>query len=540
MRIWCILVSLWLVFSPLLCSAQESGSPQAVDPSEYPRDTLREELDPRVEDVEHVDEWIVPDGFDDEDPDYPEDGTEEVQPVVGINYEHAIELSSLDNAEISLPDPFYTIEEIRITGNSMTSEARIRSILQIAEGQEIQLSILESAKARLSALGSFESAEVRLLPGSDKGNICIEVRVSERMHIQFNDYYIGLSEKSDFWLGLNTSFLNPLGSGHRFNLSFVATPKSEYAFNLNYIIPNIAGSSFFISLGMHSAMVQEEVFVRSKYIEQVSSEYLAPERLGINRHGVTLLGGFRPLSVLSLTLGIQLNTLHRFDDKVMEEKRTTLDEYLLPGKSISTGGFASIMFDTRRSPRMPDQGHLVGLNIGGTFRSAVSDYKYFRAFLFHESNFTLVPEHILRVMSSAGAVIGDAPYYDKFQYADFYPLNPGRISTFKPSSAGAFDIFKTGASDLGYEDFIVNVGIEYAWQRMLMKANIRRLEIYCRLNAVYADSLDVPTLALGNDPDGATRGRFPIDGGLDFGVRLETEFGFFKFSLGYVLNMVPR
>ena len=537
MRIWCILVSLLLWGFPFFCYAQESESPQEVDSSAYSQDVFQEAGDPQNEVIE---EWVVPDGFEGDESGYDSDDVEEVQPVVGFDPEHAIELLTQDNAAISLPDPFYTIEEIRITGNSMTSKERIRSILQIEEGQDIQLSILESAKARLSALGSFESAEVRLLPGSEKGNICLEVHVSERMHIQINDYYIGLSDKSQFWLGLNTSFLNPLGSGHRFNLSFVATPKSEYAFNLNYIIPNIAGSSFFVSLGIHSAMVQEEIFVRAKYLEQVPAEYISPERLGINRHGATLLAGFRPLSVLSLTLGIQLNTLHRFDDKVMEEKWTTLDDYILPGKSISTGGFASIMFDTRRTPRMADQGHLVGLNFGGTFRSAISDYKYFRAFLFHESNFTLVPEHILRVMSSAGAVVGDAPYYDKFQFADFYPLNPGRISTFKPSSAGSFDIFKTGASDLGYEDFIVNVGIEYAWQKMLLKANIRRLEIFCRLNAVYADSLDVPTLALGNDPDGATRGRFPIDGGLDFGVRLETEFGFFKFTLGYVLNMVPR
>ena len=143
-------------------------------------------------------------------------------------------------------------------------------------------------------------------------------------------------------------------------------------------------------------------------------------------------------------------------------------------------------------------------------------------------------------MSSAGAIVGEAPYYDKYQYADFYPMNPARISTFKPSSAGALDLFRTGTADLGYEDFLVNLGIEYAWHMGLLKANIRRLEVYIRLNAVYADSLDVPTLALGNDPGSRSRGVFPVDAGADFGVRFETEFGFFKVSLGYILNMVPR
>jgi hypothetical protein len=102
------------------------------------------------------------------------------------------------------------------------------------------------------------------------------------------------------------------------------------------------------------------------------------------------------------------------------------------------------------------------------------------------------------------------------------------------------DLFRTGTADLGYEDFLVNLGIEYAWHMGLLKANIRRLEVYIRLNAVYADSLDVPTLALGNDPGSRSRGVFPVDAGADFGVRFETEFGFFKVSLGYILNMVPR
>lgn len=537
MRIKCICVIFVFLyfFSPMICVAQQEEGQQNNGGIENVSDALGESSE-ATQEVE----WVIPDGIEAEDVFSDEDDITEIKPVVEFENKNVIELAALNRTDISLPDPLYIIEEIRVTGNSMTSKARIRSILQIAEGQEIKLSTLENAKARLATLGAFDVAEVRLLPGSDKGYICIEIRLNERMHLQIHDYYVGLSDKSQFWLGLNTSFLNPLGSGHRFNLSFASTPKSEYVLNFNYVIPNILGSNFFVSLGIHSAEVQEELFVRTKYLEQVSAEYRRPERVGIGRHGFTLFAGLRPLSVLSLTLGVQWNMLYRQDDKVQDEKRNTLDDYILSDQSLSTTGFASLIFDTRKSQRMPEQGHLAGLNIGGTFRSSISNYKYFRAFLFHQSNFTLVPEHILRLMSSAGAIVGDAPYYDKFQYADFYALNPARIGIFKPSSKGSFDIFKTGSSDLGYEDFIVNIGLEYAWQKILLKANIRRLELYLRLNATYADSLHVSTLALGNDPNGKERGVFPVDGGIDVGVRFETEYGFFKVSLGYILNMVPR
>ncbi len=540
MRIRGILVFVFLVCFGFSAQAQEKYD-QAEEPEKAYSDAHlnSDEVDASNEDhgIDDEEMWVVPEGFDDDEM---TSDADEVKPVVETGLDQVIQVDVEETSNIALPDPYYTIEEIRITGNSMTSDARVRAILQISEGQEIQLSTLENAKARLSALGSFEMADVRLLPGSDKGHICVEVRLAERMHIQINDYYVGLSDKSRFWLGMSTSFLNPLGSGHRFNLSFVATPKSEYAFNFNYVIPNIGGSNFYVSLGIHSAKVREEVFIRAPYINQVSSEVLTHDYLGINRHGATLFAGIRPLSVLSLALGVQFNALHRFDDHVQEEKRHVMDDYILPEKSMSTTGFVSLFFDTRKSPRMPEQGHFVGLNLGGTFKSTISDYKYFRAFIFHQSNFTLVPDHVIRIMSSAGAIVGEAPYYDKYQYADFYPMNPARISTFKPSSAGALDLFRTGTADLGYEDFLVNLGIEYAWHMGLLKANIRRLEVYIRLNAVYADSLDVPTLALGNDPGSRSRGVFPVDAGADFGVRFETEFGFFKVSLGYILNMVPR
>lgn len=451
-----------------------------------------------------------------------------------------IELSADTASDLSLPDPLYTIESIKISGNSLTSTTRVQDMLGVSEGDRIQLRKLEDAKLRLSAGGNFEKVEMSLLPGSDRFKVKIVIKLSEQLNIQFNDYYIGTSDKSNFWLGLNASLLNLLGTGHRLTMGFVATQQDDYSWFLGYTLPKLANSPVFLSLGLRSSSAAEELFVRPGYVNDNASWITQKDRLIIHRHGFDVIAGLHPVERLSLILGVQSNFINRIDDKVQNIKKHALDDFVRPGKSKAVTLFGSIAYDSRDKVRLTTKGHQVGLNATGTFQSGASDYEFIRLMLFHQSNFMFLPDHLFRIYTRAGAVFGDAPYYEKFLFNDYYLLNPGRVMGLNPSSAAPFDLFNTGANDLGYEDFIVSLMLEYAWQKELNAANIRQFEIFARINAVYADSFKTSPLALGTNPGSKKRSSFPCDASLDFGVNFETNFGFFKLSLGYVLNLIPR
>lgn len=451
-----------------------------------------------------------------------------------------------DDIDLSLPDPLYTIESVKISGNIMLSDERVMSMLQIREGDRVQLKDLEDAKLRLVTGGTIEYADVSLRRGSSKGKVKIVVRVYERLNFHINDYYVGISDKSKFWLGLNVSYLNLLGSDHRLDVAFVASPEDEFGFRLNYYIPYSSSRKVAYMMSIFSSETSEEVFLRANQFDQKAPDVMkdsAPpqDSVGIRRHGASFSVGFRLIDNLGLHVMTQANFLNRNDDKLQDVQKSAMDKYLEPGSSFSWTLGAMLIYDTRDNFRMPTHGHLVGLNLSGQFIPKSSDYDLFlRGFLFHQSNFQVAREHILRVYSRAGFVVGDAPYYEKFRFNDFYSFTPNKILGFVPSSAQNLDLFKTGSTDLGYEDFLVNVLFEYAWQRELYMAYIRSFELYVNASVAYADSLEVPEFALGNQPNSRKRSAFPCDGSIDLGVKFDTEFGFFKVSLGYVLNLVPR
>ncbi len=452
-----------------------------------------------------------------------------------------------DDVELSLPDPVYTIESIEILGNRSITRERILTTMGIQEGDEILLSDLETAKVRLNAKGAVQAVDMSLAPGSEKGKIRIELRVEDRMSFQVNDYYIGVSKKSEFWGGMNVSWLNLFGTGHRLNTAFVASMDSEYAWRVNYVIPKIAGSIFSLSMGFHLLEYKEDMAPRYAQLSEVEREdvpnWYPLDQLELRRHSFSVVASAHFLDHLSLFVGVQPEFMSRDDSRLSDIARLSAHDFVKAGSSVNTVMQASLVFDTRRSFRMALNGHSVGLNLSGTFKTAASDYEYIRAVLFHQSNFSLGAEHVLRLGTFAGLIAGDAPYYEKFRFGDFYSFVSSRVLGFNPTNTRSLDIFKTGADTLGYEDYLVSLNLEYAWQHVLNVANINKLEVYGRVGATYADSFKLTNYEIGLSQDRANndveRKAFPCDGSVDLGVRLQTEFGFFNVSLSYVLNLIP-
>ncbi len=451
-------------------------------------------------------------------------------------YEDELVLSP-SGAEAKLPNPKYVVQSIRVTGNMSNSQERILKMLGIKAKDRLTTEQLEEARVRLAMSGLFSSVDMKLRPGSERGSLLIELHVDERSHVQINRYFLGTSTKSPFWLGLDTTYLAPFGTNHRFRMAFGATTSNDYTLSMNYLVPTLANYPVSLMFSVESLHSHEDVYGAS-YLSKDWLEVDEPhpfdylDKMVFERHGASVGLGYAPHEYIRLMLRIEyMNLLRQNDDYQLGRY---LDDYLKPVHSNLTAVELHVAYDSRRGRDLPNRGHFVMLGIKGTANSAASDYNYFRMNIAHQSNFNIAKQHVIRIHSFAGALLGDAPFFEKFFFNDFYTFSSSRFQMLNPSNRGAYDLFKTGASGLSYEDFLVHLGLTYAWQPFE-----RRAEIFFSIGATWADSLDAKDVNIGVHPE-QKRDAFPADVSANVGVRFKTDYGMFSISLSNFIDLVAR
>lgn len=110
------------------------------------------------------------------------------------------------------PGQIVYIERIDIVGNTRTRDKVIRRELRIAEGDEYSGAGIRTSKARVTALGFFESVEISSKPGRRPNTMALEVAVRERPTGTFQ-VGLGVSNNERILLNANISQNNALGWG---------------------------------------------------------------------------------------------------------------------------------------------------------------------------------------------------------------------------------------------------------------------------------------------------------------------------------------
>lgn len=438
-----------------------------------------------------------------------------------------------ESGEPRLPNPVYTVERISIVGNAQTSRERILDIMHVVESDRRTMEQLEEIRIRLVLCGLFETVDVQLKPGRDRSSLAIELSVEERAPLQINQYYIGTDDKSPFWLGLDVTWLAPFGTSHRLRMNYAATSSNDYTLSLYYLIPTINQIPISLMLGIHSMQSHEGIFGTPSSNDLLSTSGVHLGEMAFERHGASVGLGYSPVSKFRMLLRVGYMRLWR--QNAASTYAVYLDDFMDSGHSNLLNAALIFSYDTRPGHELPNSGHLMHFTVAGTAETKASDYEYLRFSLMHQSNIPLGKKaHILRVNSFFGAVVGDAPFFEKFFFNDLYTLAPSRIGKLNPSERGAFDIFDTGAGTLGYEDYIAHLALSYAWQPVT-----RRFELFALVGATWANSKDTSRVTLGIRPEGE-RGRFPVDMSFNAGVRVKTSYGLFSLTLGHIFNLIPR
>ncbi|MFA5624158.1 MAG: BamA/TamA family outer membrane protein [Bradymonadales bacterium] len=428
----------------------------------------------------------------------------------------------------NLPDPTYIIEEISISGNSVTLKSYIRRNFSLRKGQHINLVLLENARLELLSTGLFDSVEIKLRAGSQKSYIKLELQLRERNYVWVEDIFIGSSKKSKYWHGFDLAYNNMLGVGHRLRMGFVANVINDYALEISYAAPNIVNSGFSLSGDFFTKRSHEDIYEKppsSRDLEHLSLVY---ERLGGR---LTLGYGYK---FFKLRFSLFAERL-RFDSSRFIHKTN-----FRAGTSLHSGLALILGYDSTDHVFIPRSGFLFQLELSGALKRVLSDYSYFKVQVSHQSNFSFSQDHTLRLHIFGGIIAPDAPFFEYFFIGDYYDFLPSRVLGINMTNSPALDIFGTGAANENYENLLIKLSFEYAYRFKLKTAELKAMEVFFQVTALSSISLEDDSFWVGLKPRDTETWGFPINASLNFGLRFATSFGNFSLSLAKVFPLAYR
>jgi len=183
-------------------------------------------------------------------------------------------------------------------------------------------------------------------------------------------------------------------------------------------------------------------------------------------------------------------------------------------------------FDTRSDPILPRSGVRAALTVELASSILGSSYTYVKSVFEGSTYFKMPRGHALGLHLFAGAIAGNAPYFDRFFIGDLDLLLPRRALGINFSTEAPPNLLGTSISSHRYDDFAARLMVEYA------------VPIWRRRGLVYGGDAFVAAGVLGM----ASKGTFDGPGGPplaltgDLGLRLDTYVGVFTISVANALS----
>lgn len=142
---------------------------------------------------------------------------------------------------ITAGKPLY-VERIDISGNIQTKDYVIRRELRVAEGDPINTYMVEIARARIKALGFFQSVDMKLEPGSapDRARLAIVVTEQETGKISFG---VGYSTSEGVVGDISWTENNLFGNGQYLQIKLSGSLVRLQA-DVGFTEPHLLGTNF--------------------------------------------------------------------------------------------------------------------------------------------------------------------------------------------------------------------------------------------------------------------------------------------------------
>jgi len=436
--------------------------------------------------------------------------------------------------------PRYVIEEIVVRGNRRTKEALIRAELGLTTGDAVLASDarVEAARFRLLSLGHFVDVRLSVQRGHRRGGVVLVVEVEERGALVINELYPSTSAATAFWGGADVSDTNFLGRGINLGAGVVASTK-----------PIVLNAERGLGLRLHGTVPERPrgFGLSATALYNDGSEFYRlsgndddadPGRFtSVNtRRAGGVVGANRTLTH-ALRAGLDLRG-ESVDARLPPQRARTfpdgstapIDFDVRDGASRVATAAVTLDYDTRSDPVLPRS----GVRVVGTVELAVpgvSSYTYAKG-LVQASLYAKMPRgHALGIHLLGGAIVGDAPYFDRFFIGDLNLLLPRRALGMNFSTLPSRNLLDTSIAGHRYDDYAARALVEYA------------IPVWRRKGLVYGGDLfaAVGLLGMASDgdlspPGGLTWSKLPIDLTGDLGLRLDTYVGIFTISIANALS----
>jgi outer membrane protein assembly factor BamA len=441
--------------------------------------------------------------------------------------------------------PGYVIESIAVVGNHKTDTALIVRELGLAAGDVIGASDLrvEAARLRLLSLGFFLDVRLSLTRGVRRGGAVLTVTVEERGTVVLSGLFLGASEATQLWAGLDLTEMNFLGRGLLLEGGFVTstTPTVPGARAGKAVRMRFAGPDTLSGLAPTMSLIASD---GSEFFRAYGAPSdVAPAKqvaVGTRRIGGTVGVATALAPTVQLQAQARFELLHAdFPDLRHRDLGGGLSEPIDFSIDEGASRVASLELaldvDTRNDPVLPHSGRRLLTTIETSSPAIGSSYSFAKGTL---QGWAFRPigsrGHTLGVNGFIGAVFGAAPYFDRFFVGDLNLLLPPRVLGLNFSTLPSRDLLGSAIEEHRYDDYAGRVMVEYAVPL------IRRRGFVYRGDAFVA----IGVFAMASDGDLRARDRsfassLPVDLTADLGVRLDTYIGIFNLSVANALGRIP-
>lgn len=441
-------------------------------------------------------------------------------------------------AELTPFGPVISIERIDVVGNSITAERLIRRALPFAAGDSIRAgdARLREARYKVLALGYFRDVSLSMRKGSRRGRVVLTVEVVERGTVVLERMYFGTTLATPWWAGLDATERNVLGTGLGVGGAFVfagegraAGADSQRAFQLRVTDPALLGTPLGV-YGLLQYVDASEPYRVSGDAGDASADHFAA--FAHRRLGGKLGASWNLTALSTLTVGGRLELVdaelpsaptRTFPDGRVE----AIDLHLEPGDSRVVTASLGFDRDTRPDPVLPYAGERWQLfaELGGPLLA--SDYTYGTVLAKYERWWSLgSPQHVISMHLTGGAILGDAPRFDRLHVGDLNRMVAPRALGLVVSTTPSLDLLGRSSDEAIYGELGGVAEAQYAFR------------LFRSSRHVYGGDLFVGaglwSLARRDDVRA-----LPLDLLLDVGLRLDTEIGIFELSLANGLGRIP-
>jgi len=446
----------------------------------------------------------------------------------------------------------YTLEGVEVRGNQRTRSHVVLRYVPFKQGDVFDVDDPEVTLSRYRLLGTgfFRDVQFSLRKGSSRGLVVLVIEVVERNTIVVNDVRMGISADADTqgnrrpltaYAGIDVAETNLLGTGITLG-SAMAVAQDQLALRVRFLDPAFLGSSWMTS-GTLLYNDARDFFGNAAVLKDDPSD-TSPSRSAVvsyKRFGGSL-GVGRDLSIstqfwlnyrlesLDANYPVEASHLRGFNTE-------PIDFAIIRGHSVLSTLRATLDYDTRDHPFLPTRGWRASVTAEVGLLPAGSDYEYQRAEV-QASRWWHLPwhEHVLRLELFAGAISGNAPFFEKYYVGDFSDFLPSRVLGVNFDRRPPRNFLGTDIVEVRYGEYAVKVAGEYRIPLFRGHRSIYGIDFFGSAG-IYGVA---GTRDITSPPAGYSGwSQIPIDLTGNLGFRMDTSAGGFVFTFSNVLGFVP-